>query len=85
MYKAIKNGKTALLSNEVQAAAYRKSGWSVENQGCTPAYVIDEPKTKVESLKAEADKRGITYHWNSGVEKLESLIEDYDRSHTVEQ
>jgi len=85
MYKAIKNGKTAILSNEVQVAAYEKSGWTIEKHEDNPFQQHPETMTRIDFLKAEADKRGITYHWNSGAEKLESLIEDFDRSHAAQQ
>lgn len=39
----------------------------------------DEETDELAMLKAAADQRGISYHWNAGAEKIRAQIEEYDR------
>lgn len=74
MYTATKDNRKVGLHNDVQAAAYKKSGWEVTNTPTNPTAGDGKP-ADLDALKAEATALGVDFGPNIGYVKLLERIE----------
>ncbi|GHV09286.1 hypothetical protein FACS1894217_13210 [Clostridia bacterium] len=70
-----KDGRTQVLHNDIQVAAFETNGWELVTIEKQVEGNNQDDNAEITALKAEADKLGITYHPNIGAEKLRERID----------